>query len=81
MDCKETERPALEKSESKSRDSKLNLDFSNNLSSNLKVSDLLCYVCAEINPQHLGFLHDGRIVNYCGDCFAIILEIKELHHD
>lgn len=79
MDHTETKRTAFDNNDSKSRVlSKINLDYKDELSTNLKVSNSLCYVCAVTNPQHLGFLFDGRLVNYCGDCFAIILEIKEM---
>jgi hypothetical protein len=68
-------------SDSKNRDSSkviLNSKLSNQLSSSEKFTGLLCYVCADDNPQFTGSLFDGRGVSYCGDCFAIVLQFKEL---
>ena len=80
MDYKETKSQVFEKRESKSLASKINLDYDNSLSHNLKVSNSLCYVCAETNPQYSDYLYDGRLVNYCGECFTIVREFKEIQN-
>ena len=54
------------------------LVLKNKLSSNQKIIDSVCYVCNSENPQFTGSLFDGRVVDYCGECFAVVQGFKEL---
>ncbi len=81
MDYKETTKDTNENSNSKSCDSSkviLNSNFNNELLSDVKVSNYPCYVCANDNPQFVNVLSDGRLVSYCGDCFVISKEAREI---
>lgn len=53
-------------------------DFINELSSNQKIIDSDCYVCSYDKPQFTGSLVDGRVVDYCGECFVIVNQLKEI---
>ncbi len=69
------ERTVNENSNSKSCDlSKVIL----NLSKSQIISKYYCYVCADENPQFSESLFDGRVVKYCGSCFVIVKEAKEI---
>jgi len=41
-----------------------------------RISNLLCYVCGDANPQFSDILFDGRSADYCGSCLELVQDSK-----
>jgi len=41
-----------------------------------KISDSLCYICTEKNPQFSDILFNGSSVDYCGSCLELVQDSK-----